>query len=214
MPSSFARSFMRLVNASSEPEMCSAMATAQSLAELTAMHLSISSTLICSPSLSQIWLPPMELAWALAVTMSLVSSWPLSSCSMMSSSVMIFVTLAGDRCSSAFFSYNTVPVERSIRIADGADIFSSSSVGCSSAIAGVSSSSAASSRQIHRFICSALSVDFSLSPYAGGAWKSSPSLHNLHRLLHTEALRACQDTAHRVANARKARYYRLDGAGT
>jgi len=205
---------MRLVNASSEPEMCSAMATAQSLAELTAMHLSISSTLICSPSLSQIWLPPMELAWALAVTMSLVSSWPLSSCSMMSSSVMIFVTLAGDRCSSAFFSYNTVPVERSIRIADGADIFSSSSVGCSSAIAGVSSSSAASSRQIHRFICSALSVDFSLSPYAGGAWKSSPSLHNLHRLLHTEALRACQDTAHRVANVRKARYYRLDGAGT
>ena len=203
---------MRLVNASSEPEMCSAMATAQSLAELTAMHLSISSTLICSPSLSQIWLPPMELAWALAVTMSLVSSWPLSSCSMMSSSVMIFVTLAGDRFSSAFFSYNTVPVERSIRIADGADIFSSSSVGC--AIAGVSSSSAASSRQIHRFICSALSVDFSLSPYAGGAWKSSPSLHNLHRLLHTEALRACQDTAHRVANVRKARYYRLDGAGT
>ena len=30
--------------------------------------MSISSTLICSPSLSQIWLPPIELAWALAET--------------------------------------------------------------------------------------------------------------------------------------------------
>ena len=80
------------------------MATAQSLAELTAMHLIISSTVICSPSLSQIWLPPMVHALALAVTTVSVESRPLSSCSKMSSSVMIFVTLAGERRSSAFFS--------------------------------------------------------------------------------------------------------------
>ena len=104
MPSACARSFIRLVKAASEPQICSAMATAQSLAELTAMHLIISSTVICSPSLSQIWLPPMAHALVLAVTTASVESRPLSSCSKMSSSVMIFVTLAGERRSSAFFS--------------------------------------------------------------------------------------------------------------
>ena len=43
-------------------------------------------------------------ALALAVTTVSVESRPLSSCSKMSSSVMIFVTLAGERRSSAFFS--------------------------------------------------------------------------------------------------------------
>ena len=49
-PSSFARSFMRRTKTSSLPHRCSAMATAQSLAETTAMHLSMSCTLICSPA--------------------------------------------------------------------------------------------------------------------------------------------------------------------
>ena len=44
--------------------------------------------------------------------------------SMMSSMVMILVTLAGKPGSSAFFSYSTSPVSFSIRIADGAAMFS------------------------------------------------------------------------------------------
>ena len=58
---------MRSTKASSLPATCSARATAQSLADTTHTALSISSTVICSFSFSQIWLPPMEQAWAEAV---------------------------------------------------------------------------------------------------------------------------------------------------
>ncbi len=80
------------------------MATAQSLAETTAMHLSISETVICSPSSSQIWLPPMEAALELAVTIVSSVMSPLSTASAMSSIVMTLVTEAGEPRSFAFFS--------------------------------------------------------------------------------------------------------------
>ena len=54
MPSSLARWFMRSTKASSLPEMASPSATAQSLALTTQTALSISSTVICSFSFSQI----------------------------------------------------------------------------------------------------------------------------------------------------------------
>ena len=97
MPSSAARSFIRCTKVRSEPASFSAIATAQSLAEATAMHLIISSTVRLSPSSSQIWLPPMEAAALLAVTLSSIEIVPASTASAISSSVMIFVTLAGER---------------------------------------------------------------------------------------------------------------------
>ena len=100
------------------------MATAQSLAETTAMHLSMSRTLMRSPASRYTQLPPNEAARSLAVTVSSGVKTPLSMASIMSSSVMIFVTLAGKPGSSAFFSNSTVPVSFSIRIADGAAMVS------------------------------------------------------------------------------------------
>ena len=50
IPSSFALAFIIPTKASSDPAMCSAMAQAQSLAEETAMHLSISETDMVSPT--------------------------------------------------------------------------------------------------------------------------------------------------------------------
>ena len=70
MPSSAARWFIRSTKASSLPARCSDSATAQSLADTTQTALSISPTVSCSPSFSQIWLPPMEQAWGEAVTTS------------------------------------------------------------------------------------------------------------------------------------------------
>ena len=70
MPNSAARWFIRSTKASSLPATVSASATAQSLAETTHTAFSISLTVICSFSFSQIWLPPMEQAWADAVTTS------------------------------------------------------------------------------------------------------------------------------------------------
>ena len=67
-PSSCARWFIMPTNALSLPATCSASATAQSLAETTHTALRRSLTVICSFSFSQIWLPPMEQAWAEAVT--------------------------------------------------------------------------------------------------------------------------------------------------
>ena len=108
---------MRATNASSEPQSASASATAQSFAETTATHLVISATVITSPSSSQIWLPPIEAARRLAVTGSSGETAPLSTASATSSSVITFVTLAGERCRWASFSYSTVPVCRSISTA-------------------------------------------------------------------------------------------------
>ena len=80
------------------------MATAQSLAETTAMHLSISLTLICSPASRYTQLPPKEAARSLAVTVSLSRALPLSMSSTISSMVITLVTLAGKSRSWLFFS--------------------------------------------------------------------------------------------------------------
>ena len=111
---------MRSTNAASLPAMCSARATAQSLAETTATHLMMSETLICSPCSSQIWLPPMLSARAEAVTVSSGESAPESMASAASRSVMIFVTDAGARRALSSLAYSTVPVTFSISTALGA----------------------------------------------------------------------------------------------
>ena len=104
MPSSLARSFILSTKALSDPARCSAMAQAQSLAEDTAMDLSISATLICSPTFRYTWLPPLAAAASEAVTMSSHRIFPPSIASMISSMVMTLVTLAGARGSRALFS--------------------------------------------------------------------------------------------------------------
>ena len=97
IPSWAARSFICWTKASSVPARCSPRATAQSLAEAMAMHLSSSSTVRVSPSLSQTWLPPMEAAWAEAVTVSVRASSPRSMASQAKRRVITLVTLAGSR---------------------------------------------------------------------------------------------------------------------
>ena len=104
----------------------------------------MSLTLSCSFSFSQIWDPPMEQAWAEAVTMSSYFSCPLSTASMVKSSVITLVTLAGSSCLCSSLANRTVPVSFSISSADGADT--------STARAPVVSSSAAHSSAIPLFM--------------------------------------------------------------
>ena len=85
-----------------------------------------SSTRICSPSLSQIWLPPIDAACALPVTVSSYESAPESMASIVSSSVITFVTLAGSRGVCSSLAKSTVPVCFSIKRAEGASSVSSS----------------------------------------------------------------------------------------
>ena len=84
--------------------MCSAMAQAQSLAELTAMDLSISLTVMVSPTFRYTWLPPLAAAASEVVTVSSMEILPLSMASMISSMVITLVTLAGAKRAWAFFS--------------------------------------------------------------------------------------------------------------
>ena len=100
-PSSRARVFIRSTKAASVPARCSATATAQSFAEPTAIALSISSNVSCSPGSSQICVPPIEQAYSLPVIMVSSVTSPRSSASIANSMVMIFVTDAGCSCSSA-----------------------------------------------------------------------------------------------------------------
>ena len=86
---------------------------------LQVQSMIIVSTVCFSPSSRKTWDPPILLACALVVTSSVSWSVPFSSSSKISSSVMIFVMLAGLRCSDAFFSYRTVPVCASIKRTDG-----------------------------------------------------------------------------------------------
>ena len=137
MPSSFAFWFIRLTNSLSVPAICSAIATDASFPEATTIHLIIVSTVCFSPSSRKTWDPPILLACALVVTSSVSWSVPFSSSSKISSSVMIFVMLAGLRCSDAFFSYRTVPVCASIKRTDGEA--SPRSVVISGAVSSVSS---------------------------------------------------------------------------
>ena len=109
---------MRSRNASSDPAVCSASATVASLADWITIALSSSSTVITSPTSSQISEPPMELANALVVTCCSSVSSPRSMASMNNRIDMIFVTDPHARRSWAFCSYSTVPVVPSIRIAD------------------------------------------------------------------------------------------------
>ena len=134
---------MRATNASSLPEICSAIATAQSFAETTAMHLSISATLICSPCARYTQLPPKLAARVLAVTVSASDMRPESTSSAMSSIVITFVTLAGKPRSCAFFSYSTSPVTFSISTADGADTLGTAPAGSAGAAQAAGDSSAA-----------------------------------------------------------------------
>ena len=135
IPSSCARAFIICTKASSLPARCSPSATAQSLAETTATHFSISATVSTSPSSSQIWLPPMEAAWAEAVTGSSREMRPWSTASHTSSMVITLVTLAGSRTAWASFSSSTAP-SRVISTAEGACTATAGAAGPSSAAQG------------------------------------------------------------------------------
>lgn len=93
--SCWARSFIRPTNASSLPAIISASATDASLALEIAVAFKRSSTVICSPALNQIWLPPIDSACSEQVTMSSIEMRPSSSASMTSSSVITLVIDAG-----------------------------------------------------------------------------------------------------------------------
>ena len=80
-----------------------------------------SSTVICSFSFSQIWLPPMEQAWAEAVRTVSHISCPASIASIVKSSVMTLVTLAGSSFACSSLEKRMVPVSFSISSAEGAD---------------------------------------------------------------------------------------------
>ena len=120
MPSSPARSFILATKASSLPETASASTTAASLALMITVALSRSSTVICSPSSSQMSDPPMEAAWAEAVSSWSRESSPASRASKVSSNVITLVMEAQARRSWAPFSNSTCPVEASISTAAGA----------------------------------------------------------------------------------------------
>ena len=107
MPNSAARAFMRSTNASSLPATASAKTTVASFALITTHALMRSSTVICSPSLSQMSEPPMPAACAEAVSTSSRCSVPASIASNTSKSVITFVMDAQGRCTWADFSYNT-----------------------------------------------------------------------------------------------------------
>ena len=127
MPRACAFSFICRRNSSSLPATYSAKATAASLALATTVALSMSSTDMASPSLSQMSDPPIDAAWALAVTVSVRAILPASNASITSSSVITLVIEAQARFSCGFFSYNTFPVCASIRTAAGALTSSSES---------------------------------------------------------------------------------------
>ena len=132
--SCWARSFIRPTNASSLPAIISASATDASLALEIAVAFKRSSTVICSPALNQIWLPPIDSACSEQVTMSSIEMRPSSSASMTSSSVITLVIDAGGSTSSAFFSKSTRPLSCSIRIADFAGRELSTGAAVSSAV--------------------------------------------------------------------------------
>ena len=120
-PSSAARWFIRWTKAPSLPEICSAIATAQSLADTTAMHFIISRTLIRSPSARYTQLPRKDAARALCgdgvVRESVPPRYPPLSAAASSPSSR---SPEGSACAPPF-SYSTSPVAFSISTAHGAD---------------------------------------------------------------------------------------------
>ena len=149
MPRLLARSFIISTKRLSVPATYSAMATDASLAEATEMHLIIVSTLWVSPASRNTWEPPMDEAYSEVVTVSSRWIFPWEMASKISNSVITFVTLAGGSCSWAFFSSTTVPVDASIRIAEGAEI-PSVSAGVSSAQADITGNCSARIRTTRR----------------------------------------------------------------
>ena len=104
MPSFFARWFILATNSSSEPAMCSAIATQASFALATAIHLIMVSTFWVSPGSKNTCEPPMLAAYSETVTVSSKEIFPASKASKIKSRVMIFVMLAGGICLLASFS--------------------------------------------------------------------------------------------------------------
>ena len=82
--------------------MYSARQTVASLALAMAAAFKSSSTVIVSPGLSHIWLPPYPAATSEQVTWSVRAILPLSMASITSSSDMILVIEAGGSCRSSF----------------------------------------------------------------------------------------------------------------
>lgn len=62
IPSCLARAFICSTNSSVTPAMCSAIATDASFPLATQIALNRSSTVICSPSDKNTWLPPIDAA--------------------------------------------------------------------------------------------------------------------------------------------------------
>ena len=118
MPSCSARAFMASTNASTEPETCSASATAASLADWSSRAYSSSSTRIRSPAIRP--RPEMPAIWPLAAPSLTVTTSVRSARSTTRSAVMIFVTLAIGRRSLRWRSKSTWPVSRSASTADAA----------------------------------------------------------------------------------------------
>ena len=118
IPSSFALSFIIWTKASSEPAICSAIATTQSFAETTQIAFNISSTVSVSFVSSHIWEPPIDLAFSEHGICSVYESLPLSICSIIKRMLIIFVTEAGRNFSWLLWEYKTWPVDCSIKIAE------------------------------------------------------------------------------------------------
>ena len=147
-PSSDARSFILLTKESSEPEMYTAIMLQASLAELSIAQYSRSPRLMVSPICIPAVLPssiiPCTASFP-AVTVSEVDTSPLSTASAASRTVIIFVSEAGSRRSSALYVYSGRPVDSSITMA-AAERSSGALSSCSSASAAGVSAPASSSK--------------------------------------------------------------------
>ena len=103
-PSSAARAFISLTNASIEPEICTAMILQASFALLSMAQYRRSRRDMVSPTFMLSVLPSSTMpssASSPAVTESSSEASPRSTASTASRTVMIFVSEAGARCSSA-----------------------------------------------------------------------------------------------------------------
>ena len=106
IPSFFALSFIICTKASSEPAICSAIATTQSFADTTHIAFNISSTVSVSLGSSHICEPPIERAVSEQLIVSVYDKFPLSICSIINNMLIIFVTDAGRSCSCELCEYN------------------------------------------------------------------------------------------------------------
>ena len=117
-PSSLAFSFIILIKFSVLPPICSAIATAASFALAIAILFKSSFTLNWLPASKNTWLPPIDAALLLIFTFSSKLIFPDSRASIISNIVITLVIDAGCSFSSAFVSFNTLPVDASIKMLD------------------------------------------------------------------------------------------------